>query len=98
VKAYTSTIKPYSFRHISEIILEREYILNLSRFHEKRSMNISRLSLINWENSKNDEKMPSLISNRCDPSSKTMEESLEESIGQQQYYSVTLGVGPLWWS
>ncbi|XP_063976747.1 LOW QUALITY PROTEIN: ornithine decarboxylase antizyme 1 [Diachasmimorpha longicaudata] len=27
-----------------------------------------------------------------------MEETLEESIGAQQYYSITLGVGPLWWS
>ncbi|XP_057328044.1 LOW QUALITY PROTEIN: ornithine decarboxylase antizyme 1 [Microplitis mediator] len=27
-----------------------------------------------------------------------MEDSLEENNGQQQYYSITLGVGPLWWS
>ncbi|KAH0553581.1 hypothetical protein KQX54_002466 [Cotesia glomerata] len=35
--------------------------------------------------------MPSLISNNCDSSFKSMEESLEENNRQQQYYSITLG-------
>lgn len=33
-----------------------------------------------------------------EPSIKSIEDIFEENNGQQQYFSVTLGVGPLWWS
>lgn len=58
----------------------------------------SNLILSNYEASKNDETMPSLISSNCEMSSKCIDETLEEGSRALQHYCITLGVGPLWWS
>ncbi|XP_015521771.2 LOW QUALITY PROTEIN: ornithine decarboxylase antizyme 1 [Neodiprion virginianus] len=56
-------------------------------------------ALSNFERSKNEDIMPSLISSNCGMSSKYIEEGMYEGMRQQQqHYCITLGVGPLWWS